>query len=304
MHFTQTTARIGRICSTQQCRIGKSERPLWRPFCAEHDEVAGKRQSSAATCPPDELGHCRRVRLARDQLRSVHAVDDHAHRKPWPDRQRRLDFEVATDDLLAARVDALGRALTQSLDRGALVGVRARAGQDVLGGVQLPGRKDGSAPAARSRPELFPKAGLGASRSRTGPELSLQAPPRAYATVKRLDYGDGIVTNASAPGKTRRARGDASTTSVGFASEHLAAMGDALISKSTGRLQPPSARTEGPLRFRQCGLAEMALPLLRVKARRSYSAAELRQHFARPPSSSRFNPEHRREVSSSLWSSG
>jgi hypothetical protein len=52
-------------------------------------------------------------------------VDDHTHRKSRPDREHRLDVEIAADDLLAGLVDALGCALTQSRNESALVGVRA-----------------------------------------------------------------------------------------------------------------------------------------------------------------------------------
>jgi hypothetical protein len=35
------------------------------------------------------------------------AVDDHAHRKPRPDRQRRLDVEILLNDLLTSLVQAI-----------------------------------------------------------------------------------------------------------------------------------------------------------------------------------------------------
>jgi hypothetical protein len=47
-------------------------------------------------------------------------VDDHTHRKSRPDREHRLDVEIAADDLLAGLVDALGCALTQSRNESAL----------------------------------------------------------------------------------------------------------------------------------------------------------------------------------------
>ena len=50
-------------------------------------------------------------------------------------------------------------------------------GPDRLGDLQ-PGRDAVFAPAAHSRPELLPQAGLRASRSRSGPALSLQVLPR------------------------------------------------------------------------------------------------------------------------------
>ena len=62
-----------------------------------------------------QLGH--RLPLSLIGLEHEIAVDDHAHRKSGPDRQRRLDVEIAADDLLTGLVDALGSALRKAWTR-------------------------------------------------------------------------------------------------------------------------------------------------------------------------------------------
>src|SRR5574337_1422953 len=47
--------------------------------------------------------------------------DHHAHRKTWPDRDRRLDVERAADNLLAGLVDALRHPLLNGLGERAIV---------------------------------------------------------------------------------------------------------------------------------------------------------------------------------------
>ena len=44
------------------------------------------------------------------------AVDDHAHRKPRPDRQCRLDIKIALNDFLSGLVQAIARSTTERCD--------------------------------------------------------------------------------------------------------------------------------------------------------------------------------------------
>jgi hypothetical protein len=75
-------------------------------------------------------------------------------------------------------------------------------------------------------------------------------------------------------------------------------MGDALISQSTGRSAATFCPNGGSATLSSnVVLAEIALPLLRVKAKRSYSAAELRELCAGAGLTSCLNPKvHRRET--------
>jgi hypothetical protein len=57
----------------------------------------------------------------------------------------------------------------------------------------------------------------------------------AYEAVKRLDYDDGVDPGERAQAKLDAREGRKHNTQLGFASRRLAAMGDALISQSTGR---------------------------------------------------------------------
>jgi hypothetical protein len=52
-----------------------------------------------------ELCHVRSLTFVR--LKHEVAVDDHAHWKPRPDRQRRLDVEILLNDLLTSLVQAI-----------------------------------------------------------------------------------------------------------------------------------------------------------------------------------------------------
>src|SRR5208337_4248876 len=77
---------------------------------------------SSAIAPSFSFAICRTSALIG--FENEIPVDDHAHRKPRPDRQRRLDVQIAANDLLAGLIDALGRARTQSPDESALVVLR------------------------------------------------------------------------------------------------------------------------------------------------------------------------------------
>ena len=58
------------------------------------------------------------------------ARDDHPHRKAWPDRQSRLDIEVASDNLLAGLIEALCAATPQSLNERIFIARRAELRAD------------------------------------------------------------------------------------------------------------------------------------------------------------------------------
>jgi hypothetical protein len=111
------------------------------------------------------------------------------------------------------------------------------------------------------------------------------------------------MTMVSYPGERAQAKLDARerrkhNIQLGFASQRLAAMGDALISQSTGRSAATFCPNGGSATLSSnVVLAEIALPLLRVKAKRSYSAAELRELCAGAGLTSCLNPKvHRRET--------
>jgi hypothetical protein len=56
----------------------------------------------------------------------------------------------------------------------------------------------------------------------------------AYQAVKRLDYDDGIIPRGAGPAKLDAREGRKHNIQLGFASQRLVAIGDALISQSTG----------------------------------------------------------------------
>ena len=120
----------------------------------------------------------------------------------------------------------------------------------------------------------------------------------AYEAVKRLDNSDGIVTQGSAPRlSSARARTQA---------QHPARLREPAPHRHGRRADQPVDRAVRshllPERrvsdaFVNVVLAEIALPLLRVKAKRSYSAAELRELCAGAGLTSCLNPKvHRRET--------
>ena len=97
-------------------------------------------------------------------------------------------------------------------------------------------RDDVSAPAAHSRPELLPKVRIACIMFA---KRSCAITPSA--SERRLSRSScSTVTVASYPGERAQAKLDACegrkhNIQLGFASRRLAAMGDALISQSTGR---------------------------------------------------------------------
>ena len=114
----------------------------------------------------------------------------------------------------------------------------------------------------------------------------------AYEAVKRLDYSDGIVTQGSAR------EGRKHNIQLGFASQRLTAMGDGAdqpVDRAVRSHLLPERRVSDA--FVNVVLAEIALPLLRAKAKRSYSGAELRELCAGAGRTSCLNPKmHRRET--------
>jgi hypothetical protein len=54
-----------------------------------------------------ELKLCHERALTSVRFKHEVAVNDHAHRKPRPDRQRRLDVEILLNDLLSGLVEAI-----------------------------------------------------------------------------------------------------------------------------------------------------------------------------------------------------
>src|SRR6516225_2419270 len=49
------------------------------------------------------------------------AINDHAHRKAWPDCQCRLDIQIAPDNLLASLIEGICGAQTERLENGCVV---------------------------------------------------------------------------------------------------------------------------------------------------------------------------------------
>src|SRR5258707_989737 len=58
-----------------------------------------------------ELCHVRCLTFVR--LKHEVAIDDHAHRKPGPDRQCRLDVEILLNNLLSGLVQAIAGSTTE-----------------------------------------------------------------------------------------------------------------------------------------------------------------------------------------------
>src|SRR3546814_21128679 len=80
--------------------------------------------------------------LGRDWVHDQVSADHYADRKPRPQRQRRLQIEVATSDLLADLVGSVLQALARGDDHGAIGVVTAR--RDEFGADAGPGRKRGA----------------------------------------------------------------------------------------------------------------------------------------------------------------
>src|SRR6516162_9713187 len=58
------------------------------------------------------------------------AVDDHAHREAWPDRDRGLNIQIATNELLAGLVETVGATAAERGHDRAVAACRSEFGAD------------------------------------------------------------------------------------------------------------------------------------------------------------------------------
>jgi len=84
------------------------------------------------------------------------ARDDDAHGKTRPDGQRRLNIEIASDDLLAGLIEALGAAAAQGLDERVFIACRSELGSDAENG----GERGGAGEAQPMMIEFIFEAGV------------------------------------------------------------------------------------------------------------------------------------------------
>ena len=170
--------------------------------------------------------------------RSEQVQDMFAELKIQTTAKRLAMFERYLDDLIREFPT-----LNAADAAGFRAGAHHRAGSavrrpDRLGGGQSPDRDDVSARAAYPGPQLLPAPGLPASRARSGP-VPRKRFREAYETVKRVDYDEWHRTQGSpqvrAQAELDVREGRKHNMQLGFASQRLSDMGDALISQSTGR---------------------------------------------------------------------